>query len=135
MDMAAGRDERRQDGGVVSRSRTDVDDDFARLGSDSSKESRMEKRLAIVDAFGFVQGDEHILVEIGRIGAWRLEVARADADLPRSRPHEGLAPNETKGLFQPFIRRIAGNSHHLRMEIPYLIQTGTAIGSHGMPPP
>jgi hypothetical protein len=47
--MATGCDKRRQKSSVVACPSPDLDDSLARLGSDSTEKSGVEKRLSIVD--------------------------------------------------------------------------------------
>ena len=134
MNMTTRRHQRRQNGRVISSPRTDVNDRLAGLRRYGTQEGGMEKRLAIVDALGLVQGDQNVLVEERRIGVWGFQVVATGPDLPRPRPHECLPPDEAKGLLQPFLGRITGGCHHLRMEIPHLIQTCAAVSSHDPSP-
>jgi hypothetical protein len=49
VNMATGCDKRRQKSSVVACPSPDLDDSLARLGSDSTEKSGVEKRLSIVD--------------------------------------------------------------------------------------
>jgi hypothetical protein len=71
----------------------------------------MKVWFAVVDTFLGIKGDEDILIDMDRIGAWRLYVASVgtpipgrNANLPRARPKKCLTRDKLKDSCQSAIQ-------------------------------
>jgi hypothetical protein len=99
-DPARRSDELGEDGREVARAATDVEDVIALADVEGLNEEAQKARLAVVQPARFVDGHQHVVIEMSRVGIRSGPVtARVGLkDPPRSRAEEALARHPRERL-------------------------------------
>ena len=132
----------RQNGGVISCTRANVNEAFARSWLEPPHELRMPARLTVIDPSLLVDCYQDILIDKPDICIGRFDVApRPSFDVPRSRRKKHLPWHGFKGSFKSGLEgvasrptRLAGNRRHVAgIKTPELIDAGAGRW-HGLSP-
>ena len=118
-----------EDSRVVAGAGADMHDAVAGLHVQMRQHPGVEGRLAIVDSFRRLQGEEGVLVQQGRVVVWQRDLAPLPGKRPAAGRHEFLARHRSKGLLQAPVAHLRRGQYLGRIDLSQKGQL-VVVGDH-----